>query len=389
MTITIPETATMNQEPSKDDVLLGRAANVFHHPGNRRYRHIIALNLRRYKEAKTRLDKMVLIRQVTEQVLDGGRVRFLRRDGKSGEWSEVPFRTAQDKVSHALRDGINKPIFAPLMAEEASPVAPTGVGVGPDATNMHRGQHQHAHVGQDMRNPSEMKMGYDPSLHARAEDQRRIPAANADDFKNLPPRSGILPNSLRLGSMSARSATTRAALGNLMMPHQRSTSAPHLLPDSAVMPLPPHHAAMMESRRASLPAASQPQRFVPPPLGMPGLPPSRPMGPPFQPNMQPYQRNVPLNLHAQHQMQHQRKALGGNNAYSELLALKERTQIANHLAETAIRRQILAAQSHHQPITKSFLDGVVQQYRSNAPVEPPNPRQNSRDGSTSTNDTAS
>jgi hypothetical protein len=115
-------------EPNPDDVLLGRAASVFHHPGNRRYRHIVALNLKRYKEAKSRLDKMVLIREVTEQILDNGRVKFLRPSSEQPrltpnqpqKWVEVPVRVAQDKVSHALRDGINKPIFAPLMGDHAT-----------------------------------------------------------------------------------------------------------------------------------------------------------------------------------------------------------------------------------------------------------------------------
>jgi hypothetical protein len=113
-------------QPNPDDVLLGRNASIFHHPGNRRYRHIVALNLKRYKESKTRLDKMVLIREVTEQILDNGRVKFLRPSSGQSEqnqpqkWVEVPIRTAQDKVSHALRDGINKPIFAPLMGDNTT-----------------------------------------------------------------------------------------------------------------------------------------------------------------------------------------------------------------------------------------------------------------------------
>merc|ERR1740124_1362827 len=99
-------------EPTSKDVLLGRAANVFHHPGNHRYRRLINLNLKRYMSCKTRLDKMILIRSLTETVLDDGKVRFLRCS-KEGEWEETPFKIAIDKVSHALRDGINKPIYGP------------------------------------------------------------------------------------------------------------------------------------------------------------------------------------------------------------------------------------------------------------------------------------
>ena len=112
--------AASDVEPSENDIILGRVATVFHHPGNRRYREIIALNLRLYTEATNRLDKMLLIRQITDQILDGGKVKFLRKDHKSGRWTELPLRLAQDKISHALRDGVNKSIFTPLMLEAES-----------------------------------------------------------------------------------------------------------------------------------------------------------------------------------------------------------------------------------------------------------------------------
>lgn len=69
------------------------------------------MNIPLYKRAATKLDKMILIKQVTEQVMDEGRVQFLRQDGKTPHWRPVAFRIAQDKVSHALRDGISKPLF--------------------------------------------------------------------------------------------------------------------------------------------------------------------------------------------------------------------------------------------------------------------------------------
>jgi hypothetical protein len=84
------------------------------------------MNIPLYKRAATKLDKMILIKQVTEQVMDHGRVRFLRQDGKSQHWKPVAFRIAQDKVSHALRDGISKPLFH---AKKTGEVSPVGVSV--------------------------------------------------------------------------------------------------------------------------------------------------------------------------------------------------------------------------------------------------------------------
>lgn len=109
--------------PQQDDVLLGRAADVFHHPGNARYRHLITMNLHTFQQCHDRLDKMNLIKQVTLQILDGGRVRFLRQHEKH-RWEEVTFRTAYDKVSHALRDGIKKTVFPTVKPAPPKPPAP-------------------------------------------------------------------------------------------------------------------------------------------------------------------------------------------------------------------------------------------------------------------------
>jgi hypothetical protein len=391
--------AATQHQPEHNDVLLGRAANVFHHPGNSRYRHVIAMNLRRYKEAKTRLDKMVLIRQVTEQVLDQGRVKFLRRDGKTGTWTQVPFRTAQDKVSHALRDGINKPIFSPLMADEET--STTVPGPAPFAINDADG------------NPDEMPPA---SLHAASAGSdgpgRRFGPSNQNPQGQRRP---FFP-SIRLDSMAAASASTRAALGtistlggelpspHLLQQHPRSASAPHLLHQQhQVSLLNEARSPMFESRRSSAP------HHPPPPLGLPTQ--HHMLGNRF--------RQPPMGLPGQHLgfllggsnlrahgYQHHHKSLG-HNPYAELLALKEQAQEANRLAEIAMRRQLLAEIASVQAsntATKSFLDDVVQQYRVNAnpaslaflnqqggigQAAPTRQRPLSRDGSVSTNDTVS
>lgn len=356
---------------------------MFHHPGNRRYRHVIALNLRRYKEAKTRLDKMVLIRQVTEQVLDNGRVKFLRKDGKSGEWIEVPFRTAQDKVSHALRDGINKPVFTPLMVDTSTSVE----GNKPSAsgeTMDHPALHRDVHTTLDMRDTAASSL---PVARVRLEEPQR--SRIAEELRNL--NAHRFSPAVRLDSMAAATATTRAALVNLSMmsglPHSRSASAPNLHHEHRPMLTAqlPHLPVGFESRRASAPTQKQrlpppvpnQQRFVPPPIGVSS---ARPMVGGYQ------NARVPLG--------HQPQKRLGHTSYMELLALKERTQLANQLAETAISRQMLQ-QVQQQATTKSFLDGVVQQYAraAHATDQPLLPRQQqlarplSRDGSVSTNDT--
>mmetsp|Transcript_20268 Transcript_20268/g.30480 ORF Transcript_20268/g.30480 Transcript_20268/m.30480 type:complete len:381 (-) Transcript_20268:39-1181(-) len=105
-------------EPRPNDVLLGRASRISNHPGNIRYRYLINSNQRNYHACKTRLDKMIFIRQLTKDLLDDGRVKFWKRE-TGGKWRAVDFRTVQDKVSHALRDskGCNEQDSALMMME--------------------------------------------------------------------------------------------------------------------------------------------------------------------------------------------------------------------------------------------------------------------------------
>lgn len=104
MTSQILDGSGVDTKPGPNDVLLGRASHIYNHPGNIRYRVIINSNQKKYHACKTRLDKMIFIRNLTKEMLDDGRVKFWRLNKKNGEWKSVDFRTCQDKISHALRD---------------------------------------------------------------------------------------------------------------------------------------------------------------------------------------------------------------------------------------------------------------------------------------------
>jgi len=201
--------------PSTNDVLLGRAANVFHHSGNRRYRHIITMNLHRYKECRNRLDKMILIKEIAEEILDNGAVRFLRRVNSTGiknRWKEVPFRTVQDKVSHAMRDGINKTIFPtadPIKISVSAPVPSTPS----DATNSITLPTPAATLPQSQQ--GEMRksiMG-----ERRWEQQRqRTTTTNKDEALLLQQQLRLLNVELSMSLLNAKSNITRRSLGTLL-----------------------------------------------------------------------------------------------------------------------------------------------------------------------------
>jgi hypothetical protein len=367
-------------QPTRNDVLLGRAAAVFHHPGNCRYREIIAINLRRYKEAKTRLDKMVLIRQVTEQILDDGRVRFLRHDLRTDAWSEVPFRHVQDKVSHALRDGLNKSIFSPLMPEAESSTDT------PEENSKYSATSVSGPLTSNIPNQFEVSRNGVPR-HARTATASAHRGA-AESERNLNPLR--FDPAVRLERMTLATATTRAALSKLNMLSGRPHPPP-IIPTSLVRTLPHHPVAFVGS--------SHPHPRLLPPLitapvqrgfgltnsPMAGLPTTTTTtttrslhvpvpaggylntGLPFIPEPQKIMRPSPL--------------LAAS-------ALKEQNQqLLNQLRETAVRRQMLQTWQEEQTNTKRFLDQVVQQYNQALPLagkdneRPSGTRPTGRDGS--------
>lgn len=335
-------------QPAENDVLLGRVATVFHHPGNRRYREIIALNLRRYKEAKTRLDKMVLIRQITDQVLDDGKVRFLRHDYRSGGWTEVPFRLAQDKVSHALRDGINKSIFSPLLPEnesstqiscETARLAAT-MSSGPSSTILP----YHS----DVSRVSMLNNTAHSSLPNIA--HIRFPAENSMNLN-----SHRFSPAVRLESMALATATTRAALSKMNFLSRVSHPPPIAMPLLQNLPR-PHHPSVdrphMHNRiLPPLISAPVPANFGPRSVIGLSLPASRPL----------LEAAGFSNARLPFLSQRVDKIMPPTNHFLELMASKERNHFVNQ--QLAARREILQSlQRQQEENTKSFLNEVVQRY---------------------------
>ena len=90
--------------PLDSDILLGRTKNSWNHIGNKKFRAFVGLHLKRYMEAATRLEKTLVVNDITERVQEAGG-RFLKL-GKDGRWAVVTQKTAREKVGHALRDAV-------------------------------------------------------------------------------------------------------------------------------------------------------------------------------------------------------------------------------------------------------------------------------------------
>lgn len=75
----------------------------FNHVGNRRFRDLIAANTDKYNNAKSRLEKSMVVHCIVEEVKKV-KGRFLKQDRFSGRWYELDERQAKEKVGHAIRD---------------------------------------------------------------------------------------------------------------------------------------------------------------------------------------------------------------------------------------------------------------------------------------------
>lgn len=87
-------------EPSLTDVICGRGRKAWEHPGNARFRSLLASHVDEYREAKSKLDKSLLVSQLMEQVEEGNPPgQFIKHSKQQGgQWTTVSLDTAREKV---------------------------------------------------------------------------------------------------------------------------------------------------------------------------------------------------------------------------------------------------------------------------------------------------
>ena len=95
-------------EPTAYDVLLGRHRHCFHHFGNQAFRTLIARFTNRYATLTNKREKMNVVTLILHIIENGGG-RFLRES--NSYWVVVKGRTAREKISHALKDHVNRITF--------------------------------------------------------------------------------------------------------------------------------------------------------------------------------------------------------------------------------------------------------------------------------------
>ena len=80
----------------------------YQHVGNRRFRITIAINLKRYVEAKTKHEKSHVVQTIVAYLRHSSPTgAFVKMNYATGKWMTVCDAVAREKVSHALRDALS------------------------------------------------------------------------------------------------------------------------------------------------------------------------------------------------------------------------------------------------------------------------------------------
>lgn len=85
------------------DILCGRGGRSNHHPGNKRYRHVISEMKLSYKKMETKSVKTDLSRTIVDHVCKYGG-RFIKKEGTTGRYYVLTRGEARKKTSQALRE---------------------------------------------------------------------------------------------------------------------------------------------------------------------------------------------------------------------------------------------------------------------------------------------
>ena len=102
-------------EPSRCDVLCGAGHETTYHPGNVKFRLVVAKHYPDYETAACKKGKMRVSRTILAEVLGTG-ARFLKKNPlQSTEWHVADIKVGKDKISHCLRSLKSSPHHLMMM----------------------------------------------------------------------------------------------------------------------------------------------------------------------------------------------------------------------------------------------------------------------------------
>ena len=102
--------AQASSSPTDSDVLCGRGGAVNVHPGNAKYRQLVAERKRAYLAARYKREKRLLSESIVEEIRNQSPPgRFLnRRTSDGADWYDIGDVKAREKTSQALRENLPK-----------------------------------------------------------------------------------------------------------------------------------------------------------------------------------------------------------------------------------------------------------------------------------------
>jgi hypothetical protein len=126
------------------DIICGRDATAFNHPGNRAFRSFIAEHLNEYQSVKTRTERGHVIRRVLELLQTKVGARFVKQQ-EEGVYVELSPKESREKVGHSLRD---KNVFRSAQQPtnwraDNTPSSSSSISIAKAAKHTHRDQQQH------------------------------------------------------------------------------------------------------------------------------------------------------------------------------------------------------------------------------------------------------
>lgn len=113
--------------PTSVDILCGygyRAA----HPGNVRFKHIVATHFDEYCEAVSKTGKMRVSKAILNEILRSG-ARFLKKDDSRRLWHAAGLKAGKDKISHVLREMKRARDRATRQQDQSQQFSPNGIDV--------------------------------------------------------------------------------------------------------------------------------------------------------------------------------------------------------------------------------------------------------------------
>ena len=113
----VPSGLPEHYQVGPNDVVCGRGKGSYNRPGNKKFRLMVQDHVQEYVQAKTKLDKSMVLSAIVEKVREENGGRFVKQ--KKGVWHEIGDEQAREKVGHAIREAI-----AAGEKKSASPVPP-------------------------------------------------------------------------------------------------------------------------------------------------------------------------------------------------------------------------------------------------------------------------